>query len=45
MVDELVEPQESRVPEQADMFRQGAEPEPEPVAPAPEPEPTTRMRY
>ena len=39
MVDELVEPQESRVPEQADMFRQGAEPEPEPVAPAPEPEP------
>ena len=44
MVDELVEPQETKVPEQADMFRQGAAPEPEPVPeavpePVPPPEP------
>jgi len=41
MVDEIVEPQETKVPEQADMFRQGAdpapEPGPEPAAPEPEP--------
>jgi len=43
MAEELVEPQETKVPEQADMFRQGVEPapdpEPAPVAAAPEPEP------
>ena len=39
MVDDLVEPQETTVSEQGEMFRQGAEPVPEPVAPAPEPGP------
>ena len=38
MADEL-EPMETTVPEQADMFRQSVEPDPEPAPPAPEPTP------
>lgn len=38
MADELVEPQETKVPDQAEMFRQEVDPQPEPV-PVVEPEP------